>query len=181
VPENDLRVRRFDWSSGVFSRMSHIRSNTLLHTSIVLASLALIPSCTAEVADTDDDDDTTVRAGCPLPLDIGLEVPFKITGTVPDAPSEIYGTCAGYGPEATFLWTAPDDGSYTFDTAGSNYDTVLYLRNTDCFGPDLACNDDKIGLLSEVTVELAAGEVVYIVIDAYHQGGDYVLNIAHHY
>src|SRR5437899_115849 len=55
-------------------------------------------------------------------------------------------SCGGGGginaPDATFLYTAPVTGSYTIDTAGSSFDTILSVRST-CAGSELACNDDS--------------------------------------
>jgi hypothetical protein len=83
---------------------------------------------------------------------------------------------AGNAADVQYQWTAPADGSYTFDTVGSTYDTILTVR-THCTGVDLGCNDDTMMLLSEVTVNLVAGQSVLIVIDGYNATGNYVLNI----
>jgi hypothetical protein len=124
---------------------------------------------------------TEPTSPCPVPTDLGEASPSVVSGSVQDTPSELMGSCAGDGPEATFLWTAPFDDTYTFNTFGSNYDTVLYLLDTDCSGSELACNDDHDDSLdgqAQVTVDLVGGQSIYIVLDAYFAGGgDYVLNI----
>src|SRR5690606_28332589 len=72
----------------------------------------------------------------------------------------------GNGPEVAYLWTAPADGSYVFDTFGSAVDTVLYLNEGGtCEGLELVCND-LVGPES-VTANLLAGETVYVVVDAW--------------
>lgn len=95
-------------------------------------------------------------------------------------------SCIGSGGgETTYLWTAPATATYRFDTndtsgAGGTYDTVLEIRDMDCTGPALGCNDDsEFGLLSSVTVSLTAGQVVVILLDAYSAAGmgNYTLNI----
>lgn len=86
--------------------------------------------------------------------------------------------CVGpNGQDVQLVWTAPVGGSYTFDTTGSSYDTILYVLE-DCVGVELACNDDTMMLLSEVTVNLSAGQSVIVVIDGYDtSAGNYVLNV----
>ena len=83
-------------------------------------------------------------------------------------------------PEAVFRWAAPSAGSWTFDTVGSNFDTLLYLRRGGCEGGELACNDDQATTVgpSRVTLALAAAQEVFIVLDGFSSlSGTYVLNI----
>ncbi len=92
------------------------------------------------------------------------------------------GMCGGEaGPEVIHRWTAPRAGTYTFTTAGSDFDTLLYLRAS-CDGPDAVCNDDVVlGVVrsSTATVTLDAGEPVFVIIDGWEDSaGNYVLNIA---
>ncbi|MEZ4392278.1 MAG: hypothetical protein R3A48_14405 [Polyangiales bacterium] len=92
------------------------------------------------------------------------------------------GGCGGEaGPEVALRWTAPRAGTFTFTTAGSDFDTLLYLRS-ECGGRDRACNDDVVsGVVrsSTATLELAAGEPLLIFIDGWEDSaGNYVLNIA---
>jgi hypothetical protein len=76
------------------------------------------------------------------------------------------GSCGGDGYEATFGWTAPAAGWYSFDTAGVYEDTVLYLLDGDCDGAELACNDDVVGTRSGLGIELTDGQEVTVVVDA---------------
>ncbi|MFO0624566.1 MAG: hypothetical protein U0325_03045 [Polyangiales bacterium] len=92
------------------------------------------------------------------------------------------GMCGGdAGPEVVLRWTAPRAGTFTFTTAGSDFDTLLYLRST-CDGPDVVCNDDVVGGVvrsSTATVTVDAGEPVFVIIDGWEDSaGNYVLNIA---
>lgn len=98
------------------------------------------------------------------------------------------GSCGvGWAPEAMVRFEAPSTGGYWFDTLGSAFDTVLYVRDGDCQGSELACNDDIPGGAgtgggrdsdSRVYVDLTAGQVVFIVVDgAGAEAGDYVLNL----
>jgi len=80
-------------------------------------------------------------------------------------------------PDVHFVWTALVGGTYTIDTVGSTYDTVLSVRQ-DCVGDELACNDDTVMTQSQVIVELMAGQSVMIVVDGWNMSsGNYVLNI----
>jgi hypothetical protein len=80
-------------------------------------------------------------------------------------------------PDVQLVWTPLVAGTYTFDTLGSTFDTVLHAR-VDCVGPQLACNDDTFMTLSQITLDLVAGQSVMIVIDGWNQAaGNYVLNI----
>ncbi len=88
-------------------------------------------------------------------------------------------TSACNGAEATdvaYSWTAPATGIYTFDTFGSDFDTVLSLYDQ-CDGDEFACNDDAIDVQSELTVFLDSADVVVVVVDGYGETGNYVLNI----
>ena len=89
--------------------------------------------------------------------------------------------CAGGGgPEATYLFTADNDGHYVFDTVGSTFDTVLYLRS-ECASEasEIACNDDHVDLQSQTGTFIAAGDSVVVVVDGYSGGnsGDFTLNV----
>src|SRR6185295_7302281 len=81
-------------------------------------------------------------------------------------------------PDIAYVWTAPAAGSYTFDTLGSSYDSIIEVRqyNTNA---SLGCNDDSGGTLqSTVTADLASGQTVIIVVDGYaYSSGEFRLNI----
>jgi hypothetical protein len=85
-------------------------------------------------------------------------------------------------PEAVYTWTAPSSDTYTFDTVGSAFDTILYLRQGDCTGSDLLCNDDidtaSNMVASRVRLPLPAGQRVTIVVDGYNgASGPFSLSI----
>jgi hypothetical protein len=90
------------------------------------------------------------------------------------------GSCGGAdAPEATYFYVAPRTATYIFDTLGSEFDTVLYVRSDT--GTELACNDDiTAGTLtqSRVTLALTAGQMVTIIVDGFAmQSGNYSLRI----
>lgn len=82
----------------------------------------------------------------------------------PDGPD------GGGSPGRSFRWTAPSGGSFVFDTCGSQYDTTLGIRRTDCQGETLQCNDDWYGLRSRVELSADAGDAFIIVVSGF--GGD---------
>jgi hypothetical protein len=88
-----------------------------------------------------------------------------------DANDAVELSCGSFvEPEVLFAFTAPEAGSYTFSTGGSEvFDTVLaVLDGSACDGEELGCNDDEEGdLSSRVEVELAAGQQVLIAIESW--------------
>ncbi len=123
----------------------------------------------------------TPAPGCPL-ADLGSGEPISVQDTTGGRPSSVSGaSCGGGGgraPDFSYRYTAPEPGSYTIDTFGSAYDTLLYVRAT-CDGSDIACNDDSgAGLQSKVVVDLQAGQEIIIVVDGYGASrGDFTLTI----
>jgi hypothetical protein len=106
-------------------------------------------------------------------------VPQTQNGNTSGAGNELTPLTCGYSnaPEVAIQWTPPADGTYTFDTVGSGYDTVLYVLQG-CDGPEIACNDDTFGLQSQVIVTASAGVPLIIVVDGYSTGsGTFTLNI----
>jgi len=81
--------------------------------------------------------------------------------------------------EAVVVFVAPANGSYTFDTVGSDYDTVLAAYDDCTDGSLLTCNDDTTDLQSEVTVNLTAGQEIFIAVSGFSgDTGNWVLNAA---
>jgi len=93
------------------------------------------------------------------------------------------GSCGGRGPEAVLEFEAPEDGTWVFDTDGSDFDTLLYVR-TACTEPasELECDDDGGGAGSSSRAEawLNEGQVVYVFVDGYFafSSGTWVLNVS---
>ncbi|NJK33175.1 MAG: hypothetical protein HC927_12645 [Deltaproteobacteria bacterium] len=94
------------------------------------------------------------------------------------------GSCAtNPAPEREYWWVAPFAGSFAITTAGSDLDTVVYVREGGCEGRELACNDDTVTplgteLWSTVTVELDAGQTISIFVDGYNGAGEFELGIS---
>jgi len=121
----------------------------------------------------------TPVGGCPE-QDLGGKVPQTVAGSTVGGGLSRGGSCGGLGaPERTFLYTAPIDGAYTFDTIGSTFDTILSVRGDSCDGVELACDDDFSGPTSQVTLLLTAGQHVAIAVSGFAgSSGDFVLNIS---
>jgi hypothetical protein len=84
--------------------------------------------------------------------------------TDPDFP------CGGGGKKSNTVWFKYTPGSTTFsvDTIGSNYDTVLAVWvGTEGALTNVACNDDYGSLQSQVTVNGTAGVTYYIEVAAF--------------
>ncbi len=91
------------------------------------------------------------------------------------------GSCGGDGAwDVGLAWTAPAAGRYAFTTRGSALDSVLYVRENGCDGPELTCNDDSGDATSAVALELQAGQRVTLFVDAFdaQSSGDFSLGVA---
>lgn len=134
-----------------------------------------------DCADDDCAGDERCTFGC-AESDLGSAVGEVATGTNEGAETDYVIDCGRLdgGADVSFAWTAPSSGDWTFDTIGSDFDTMLAVFDGECVGPTdrLACNDDSEGLLSSVTVTLDAGQVITVVVAGFDaRTGDYVLNI----
>lgn len=64
-------------------------------------------------------------------------------------------------------YTAPEAGDYRITTAGSDFDTVLYVH-TGCDGGELGCNDDAgEGQQSEVLITLEQGQQIAVGVGSF--------------
>lgn len=74
-----------------------------------------------------------------------------------------------FAPERIFRWTPSVSHLATIQTCGgtTNYRTTLYIRESTCLGPDLACNRGACGDGSRITVPVVAGTTYYIVVDGF--------------
>ena len=119
---------------------------------------------------------------CPSAADLGTATGADVSMGMNAGADDVRDTScqSNTGGEVYLQWTAPAAGDYTFDTSGSDYDTVLaILDGCDIGATELACDDDGgTGLTSSATLTLAADQTVIIQIDAFGTGtGTYTLNI----
>jgi hypothetical protein len=77
------------------------------------------------------------------------------------------------GPDVWFRYVASASGEVMFNTFGSTFDTVLSLHSgcPGIPGNELACNDDAVGVQSELTRLLEPGDEVVVRIGGF--AGDY--------
>ncbi len=124
-------------------------------------------------------------SGCPdddaVSSDIGDVVFFGTNQQMGDDMSPMCMDEFQPGADVSFSWSAPVDGTYLFDTLGSDFDTVLYLQ-TSCDGRELGCNDDfdeEGNTFSLVEVLLEESSPVVVVVDAASadERGNFVVNI----
>jgi MYXO-CTERM domain-containing protein len=78
----------------------------------------------------------------------------------------------GFGPDASFLWTAPHTGTFVFESTSSTQPgTLVGLFSGGCGGYEMTCG-------TEVAMDLAEGDAVLIVLDTDEAPtGSYVLGI----
>lgn len=124
----------------------------------------------------------TLSLGCVpcTPILLDSNVPLSVAGSTVGQPNRFTLACGnGNAPDVYFSFTAPSSGSYTFDTVGSSFDTVLAVRLDSCAGTQIACdNNSGPGTTSVVSVSLAAGQTAIVVLDGSNNGqGSYVLNV----
>jgi hypothetical protein len=118
---------------------------------------------------------------CP-DFDLGNTVPQSVMGDTTGADNTVAATCGGFtSGDDTYSFTAPMDGLFVFDTFGSAYDTVLFVRDGDCGGSELACNDNQgfFSQQSQVPITLATGQTVLVAVDGATGTGAYTLNVQH--
>ena len=112
--------------------------------------------------------------------DLGNTVPQTVTGTTIGKADQFDSFCGfGNAPDVRYQFTAPAAATYTFDTLGSAFNTVIEVRDGGCAGPRLGCNDDSGGAFtSKVSLPLTQGQIVTIFIDG-RQGsqGSYTLHV----
>jgi hypothetical protein len=117
---------------------------------------------------------------CP-DTDLGQVLGMSVAeGNSGAAPTRYLGSCAGTARDVLYRWTAPEAGEYTFDTFGSDYDTVLLLMEGACGEREVACNDDAQQLQSSVTIsDVEAGAVYTLVVAGFRgRNGHHILNIS---
>ncbi|MCK6576082.1 hypothetical protein L6V77_33935, partial [Myxococcota bacterium] len=100
---------------------------------------------------------------------VGAE--WRFDGSLADAVNRTTASCARMSAQDFYTFTAPQAGTYRFrtDSAEPGADTALVLRSFcryNDFGAELACSDDVSpqNYLSDVSVDLAAGETVYVLV-----------------
>ena len=92
-------------------------------------------------------------------------------------------SCGGTnsGGDYAIAFTPPVTGVYTFDTDNDarGYDTALYMRSG-CGGDEIACNDDTVGLASQLTELPLTADMTYMVyVSGFMDGcGTFALDVS---
>jgi len=123
---------------------------------------------------------TGFNAAANVDVDLGTATGTVDTGTNAGASTAVT-ACENSSDVLVFAWTAPSTSTYTFDTNGSNFDTVLTLwtQEDHCGADEDTCDDDGgAGLKSRLTKSVFSGDTVYLSLAGYRgDTGAYVLNI----
>ena len=103
------------------------------------------------------------------------------SGNTAGSGDEVAGACGGTAEEFIYEYSAPQDGTYLFSLAGSSFDTVLYIKAEPlgCSWNELACNDDSVGVQSQVSLAMTTGQTVFVMVDGFGGAtGAYTLNVS---
>jgi hypothetical protein len=103
--------------------------------------------------------------GC-ADVDLGSYVgsPVRLGPFTFDATAIYPFTCTGQAvPTVVTSWTAPYYGYFTFDTTGSDADTVLEVRTT-CAGESRGCSDDYVGRAARLQLYFTQGGTATIYV-----------------
>lgn len=119
---------------------------------------------------------------CDTPTDLGTMLPVSESDSTMGAGDNVTPSCVTEvgGEDVVYTWTAPSEGLYTFDTAGSSFPAVLALYEGACgnFADERVCLND--GMMNEYSTLLSADQSFSIVVDGATaaDAGNFDLNIA---
>jgi hypothetical protein len=125
-----------------------------------------------------------VSAGCMLLASSSSVGDRVFSGTTIGAPNRRRSSaCLQGGPEVTVAWTAPETGYYRIDhfrasRLDARFDPVLSIALS-CGGEEVACNDDAVQNEASVTMQVTAGQTLYLTLDGASRdsAGAFVVNI----
>jgi len=137
---------------------------------LTLTTLGALPTLAAPPAN--DDISGAVVVTEPLPFSHTVST-VEATTAVDDP------NCVGNGPSVWYVFTASADGHIRVDTFGSDYDTTLsgYIGAPGSL-IQIGCNDDSLGLQSQLNLPVTAGTTYYFMAGAFlgGPGGNLVFN-----
>tara|TARA_R110002096_G_scaffold100339_14_gene222447 strand:- start:3731 stop:5230 length:1500 start_codon:yes stop_codon:yes gene_type:complete len=117
----------------------------------------------------------------PKPVTVGSYGPYSTVGATSSLPA-VWPCEPTAGNDVWFVAQANANGTATFDTCGSSFDTVLEVFDgTGGCGAlvSLGCNDDSCGTRSLVTVNVTPGLLLYVRVGGWNLNtGSFVLNVA---
>lgn len=108
--------------------------------------------------------------------------PVSVSGSTVGATDRWTSECGASPRSGDYVmeYTAPYRSTYVFDTRGSNFDTVLSLKDGGCLEPVRSCNDDDGygNSTSMLVATMEQGTTVALVVDGFEGAeGDFVLNV----
>ncbi len=160
---------------------------------LVFGLVAALLFAVAAASGNEDCSDAIDLTGMPLPLTVTGTTAGKANdyGPFPDRPDcwqgERWRSTSCIGGDATYKWTAPAAGLYTFSTCHSEaFNTDILLYDDTCpdeprYPEDFICGNDARCPLNALLkdIPLAAGQEVLIVVDSGPGGeGPFELDIA---
>lgn len=91
-------------------------------------------------------------------------------------------TCVdGFGHGVWYQFTAPISGILNVDTLGSDFDTGLAVYSGACDAlSEIACDDDTLGVTSQISIPTVAGTTYYILAGGYDSDAGNLVLHAHH-
>jgi hypothetical protein len=109
----------------------------------------------------------------------------SITGTTTGATHDFQPSCTAATPpsgnDIVHVLEVPGMlTTLTASTAGSAFDTVLYVKRDSCTAADVACDDDTGGNTSSITISNVSPGTLFVFVDGFSaaQAGSYDLAIA---
>lgn len=117
----------------------------------------------------------------PKPVTVGTYGPFSTVGATSSVPL-VWPCEPTAGNDVWFVARANNNGTATFDTCGSSFDTVIEVFDgTGGCGAlvSLDCNDDSCGTRSSVTATVTTGQLLYVRVGGFNAAaGSFILNCA---
>lgn len=119
-----------------------------------------------------DDDDCSAALACnkvcvPAQVDLGKQLPIAVHDTLKNTSgTALRNICQTNAKtaERTYLWTAPDSGTYVFDTFGSGRPSIFALINPLCPGGALTCANGGTSNQRSLTIAMKKGQPIVVVV-----------------
>ncbi|WP_375757717.1 hypothetical protein [Corallococcus exercitus] len=136
----------------------------------------------AEVLDDSQSEEPRRLEAQALAGDLGSAIssPVATYPTTCTASNQWATTCrSGASRDVAYIWKVPETATYTFSTRGSNFDTIMEIRNYKATSEVLKCNDDSsIGTTSAMSLTLIKGYQLLIIVEGYQGAcGNVLLHI----
>ncbi|NOK33949.1 hypothetical protein D7W79_09000 [Corallococcus exercitus] len=125
----------------------------------------------AEVLDDSQSEEPRRVEAQTLAGDLGsaLGSPVATYATTCTASNQWATTCrSGSSRDVSWVWRVPETATYSFSTRGSNFDTIMEIRNYKATNEVLKCNDDSgTSTTSAIGLTLIKGSQLLIIVEGY--------------